>query len=181
MDGAFGRKQAEVEGGVNLEVLHVEPGGGAGDPRNKERGGGAEKCGLDGEDHIGIPRRLAQHDGQAAEHEGCEVRDALEAGGLLGDVKGSAVDDRLGGILHSAVFGPVELTAIVFADAPGGVVRGSSDDADLMAAGGEPGGHLACVLANAGEFGGVVEPVDQDSQTGCSPIDRGGRTDKRAT
>ena len=84
---------------------------------------------------------------------------AFEAGGLCGDVQGGAVDDGFAGVL----LGAVELVAVVLADAPGWVVRWCGNDADLVAAVGEPGGHLAGVFADASQLGGVVDAVDQDS------------------
>ena len=78
---------------------------------------GSEEGGLDGPDDLGLPEDLAEHDGEAAEHEGEEVSDALEAGGCFGDVEGGAVD---GGVARFDAIG----VAVVFADAPGGVVRG---------------------------------------------------------
>ncbi len=106
-----------------------------------------------------VPEALAQHDRQAAEHEGEKMHHALEAGGLLRDVEWGAIDDGLAGILFCAV----ELAAIVFADAPCGVVRRCGDDADFVATLGEPGCHLAGVFADACELGSVVDAVDQDS------------------
>ena len=162
VDGAVGGEQAEVEGGVDLEVLDVEPGGCAGGFGDEESERGAEEGGFDVEDDLWLPPGLAQHDGKAAEHEGEEVRHALEAGGFGRDVEGGAVDDGFAGDF----FGAVEGATVVFADAPGGIVRGSGDDADVVAAGCEPGGHFAGVFADAGKFGGVIETVDQDSQIG---------------
>lgn len=104
--------------------------------RDEEGEGSAEECGLDGEDDLGSPEGLTEHDGEASEHEGEEVRHALEAGGDGGDVEGGAVDDWLGWILFGSVFDAVEFAAVVFADAPRGVVRGGGDDADVVASGG---------------------------------------------
>jgi hypothetical protein len=66
----------------------------------------------------------------------------------------------LGGAPLEAVAGG----AVGRVDAPVGVVGRCGDDADLVAAGGEPGAHLGGVFADAGELGGVVEAVDKDSQ-----------------
>ena len=133
VEGAFGGQEAEIECGVDFEVLHVKPGGCAGGLGDEESDGRAEEGGLDGEDDVGLPEELLQDYGQAAEHEGDEMRDALEAGGLGGNVEGRAVDDGFGGVLASSVFGAVEFAAVVFADAPCGVVRGCCDDADFVA------------------------------------------------
>ena len=61
------------------------------------------------------------------------MQDSLEAGWLCRDVEGCSVDDGFCGVLALGVFGAVEGVAVVFADAPGGVVRGRCDDADFVA------------------------------------------------
>ena len=71
------------------------------------------------------------------------MNESLEAGGFFGDVEGSAEDFGVAGFGGEGV-------AVVFADAPGGVIRWSGDDVDLVALGGEPGGHFAGVFADAG-------------------------------
>jgi hypothetical protein len=136
VDGAIGGKKVEIEGSVNFEVLYVEPRGGPRCVSSEECDGGAEEGGFDGKDDLGLPEKLARNDWQAAEHEGSEVQDSLEAGGTGRDVKRGAVDDRLVRIFAVSVFSTVEGVAVIFADAPCGVVRGSSDDADFVASGG---------------------------------------------
>src|SRR5580704_9975142 len=103
VDGALGGEESEVECGVYFEVLHVEPGGCSGGIGDEESDGRAEEGGFDGEDDVGLPEGLAEHDGEAAEHEGYEVRYALEDGGFCGDVEGRAEDGGLGGILPGGV------------------------------------------------------------------------------
>ena len=70
VDGAFGGQEAEVECGVDFEVLYVEPGGCASGIGDEEGDGRAEEGGLDGEDDVGLPEGLTEHDREAAEHEG---------------------------------------------------------------------------------------------------------------
>ena len=84
------------------------------------------------------------------------MRDALEAGGFGGNVERRAEDDGSRRVVRSTaggVFGAVAAAAVVLADAPGGVVGRSGDDADFVTARGEPCGHLTGVLADAGELG----------------------------
>ena len=119
-------------------------------PGDEERDGGAEEGGLDGEDDVGLPEGWRSMTGRLPSMKEARCSDSLEAGGSGGDVEGGAVDDGLGGVLAGGVFGAVEGVAVVFADAPCGVVRGGGDDADFVASGGEPGGHLAGVFADAG-------------------------------
>ena len=166
VDGAFGGEEAEVEGGVDFEVLHVKPGGGSGGLGDEESERRAEEGGFYGEDDIRLPEGLAKHDGDAAEHEGCEVRYSLEAGGFFGDVEGATEDDWFAGNFFCAV----EFAAVIFVDAPCRVVRRRGDDADLMAARCEPVGQLAGIFADSGEFRGVVEPVDQNFQTSSCQV-----------
>ena len=87
------------------------------------------------------------------------MRYTLEAGWSLRYIKRCPVDRRLAG----SAFGAVELAAVVFADAPCGIVRWRGDDADFMPSRGKPGGHLTGVFADASKLGGVVDAVDQDS------------------
>ena len=47
----------------------------------------------------------------------------------------------------------VAAAAVVLVDAPGGVVGRGGDDADFVAARGEPCRHLAGVFADAGQLG----------------------------
>lgn len=136
VDGAFGGEEIEVEGGVYLEVLHMEPGGGSGGLCCEEGDWGAEEGGFDGEDDLRLPEELACDDGKAAEHEGGEMEDAFEAGGAGGDEERSAVDGGLGGIFSGGVFGAIEGVAVVFSDAPCRIVRGSGDHADFVASSG---------------------------------------------
>ncbi len=160
MDEAFGGKETEIEGGIYLEVVDVEPGGGAGGFGYEEGQGGTEEGGLYREDYIGPPEDLAEHDWEAAQHEGDQVGYPFEAGGFCGDVEGGAVDRGFAGL----ALGAIQLASVVFADAPGGVIRGGGDDPDFVASGGQPGGHLSGVLADTSQLGGVVDAVDQNSQ-----------------
>ena len=157
VDGAVGGEEAEVKGGVDFEVLDVEPGGGSGGVGDEEGEGGSEEGGLDGPDDLGLPEDLTEQGGEAAEGEGGEVNHALEAGGFFGDVERGAEDLWVAGLGFVGV-------AEVFADAPGGVVRGGGDDVEVVAPGGEPCGHFAGVFADAGELGGEVEAVDEDAE-----------------
>ena len=135
VNGAFGGEEAEIECRVDLEVLLMKPRGRTGGLGCEERDGGAEESGLDGEDDLGLPEELACDDRKAAEHEGREVQDSLEASGAGGNVERGAIDDGLSGVLTRDVFGAVEGIAVVFADAPGWVVRGCGDDTDFVASG----------------------------------------------
>jgi hypothetical protein len=54
---------------------------------------------------------------------------------------------------------------IVVADSPGGVVGWSRHHTDLVSVLREPDCHLAGIFAYSREFGRIVEPIDQDSQT----------------
>ena len=64
----------------------------------KSARGAQKKVGSTVKTTSGCQKSLAEHDGKAAEHEGGEMRDAFEAGGLGGDVEGRAEDDGLGGV-----------------------------------------------------------------------------------
>lgn len=160
MQEASGGEQAELEGCIDFKVLHVEPGGRTGGSGHEQGERGAEEGGLDGEDDVGAVKGLGEHNGKAAEHEGEEVRHALEAGGLLRHVERSATDERLSGGLLGSIAGA---GAVVLADVPGGVVGRRGYDTDLVASAGQPGGHLAGVLSDPGELRGIVEAVDQDA------------------
>ena len=129
MNGTVRGEQAEVECGIDLKVLYVEPRGSAGGLRNEECKRRAKEGRLDGEDDVGLPEALAKHDRQASEHEGTEVRHAIEASRFCRDVERSAIDDGFTG----ASFSGVELAAVIFAYAPCRVVRGCRNDSDLMA------------------------------------------------
>jgi len=153
-------KQTEVEGDIDLEVLDMKPAGGAGGAGDAEGEGHTEQGRLHGEDDLRAVQHLAQHDGNAAQHEGAEVGDALEARRLRGDVERGAMD---GGPPRGAL-GAVERAAIVVADAPGGIVGRCGNDADVVSALGQPRCHLTRVFANACELGSVVQAVDEDSQ-----------------
>ena len=61
VDGSLSGEEAEVEGGVYLEILHVKPGGSAGGLCGEQRDGSAEESGLDGEDDLGLPEELPQN------------------------------------------------------------------------------------------------------------------------
>ncbi len=84
VDRSSGGEEAEVEGGVDLEVLDVEPGGGVGEEGGEEGGGGGEEGGFDGDDDVGLRCGLAQDYWSAEKGEGGEVEEALEAGGVAG-------------------------------------------------------------------------------------------------
>ena len=88
--------------------------------------------------------------------------DPLDAGGMFRDVERSTVNRRLAG----CAFHVVPLAAVVGADLPGRVVGRRSDDTNLMSTERQPSCHLPRVLTDAGKLGGVVQPVDQDSQAG---------------
>ncbi len=131
MDGPLGGEETEVEGGVYLEVLDMKPGGRVGCPGDEERYRSAEEGWFDGEDDVGLPEGLTEQDGEAAEHEGCQVDHPLEAGGLGGDVEGATVDGGFVGGALDAVG-----VAVVLADAPRGVIGRRRDDVDVVATGG---------------------------------------------
>ena len=71
------------------------------------------------------------------------------------------MDQRLAG----GFLGSIPHAAIVFADAPRGIVGRSRDHTDFMATFSKPGRHFSRVLANPRQFRGIVESVDQNSQT----------------
>ena len=59
--------------------------------------------------------------------------------------------------------------AIAVMHPPLRIVGRRRDHADAVSAGGQPFGHLRAVLADAGQFGGVVDAVDQDLHARSRP------------
>ena len=87
---ALGFEQAKVEGGVDLKVLYVQPGLGAGQAGCEQGRDGAEQRRLDGEDDVRAPAALREHRDGAAECEAPQMQDALEPGDLLWDPQRAA-------------------------------------------------------------------------------------------
>ena len=182
VDGAVLGQEAKLEGSVDLEVLHVEPAGGGACLGDEEGQGRAEEGRLDGPDDLGVPGDLTQHDGQAANHEGEEMEDTLGSVGLLRNVERGAVNGRDKGIVFA--FDVEGLPAVLVPDTPCGVIGRRRHDPDVMPSCREPGRHLACVFANAGQLGRIVQPVDENAEAiwrwgvqtfpftcfGCRPI-----------
>ena len=180
VDRTLGWKQAELEGCVDFEVLHVKPTDGSCAPGDEESQRSAKEGGFYGENDVRLPEGFAEHDGEASEHEGNQMHDSLEACGLLGNVKRRSID----GGLPRRVLGSIPVTTIVVPDSPGWIIGRGSDHSDLVALLREPSSHLACIFANSRKLGSVVQTVDQNSQMlpfvgSCSavliPYDKQGR------
>jgi hypothetical protein len=131
VDGTLRGKEAQIEGGVHLKVLNMKPRGRIRCHGDEERYGGAEEGWFDCEHDVRRPEGLAEQDGEAAEHEGCEVGHPLEACGLGGDVEWATVD---GGFASSAL--DAVGVAVVVPNAPCGIVWRRGDNVDVVAAGG---------------------------------------------
>ena len=163
---SLGLEQAEVEGGVDLEVLHMKPGSGAADAGGKQRRDGAEQGRLDGEDDVRFPAALPQHGDRTAERKAGQVQHALEAGDLRRHPQGAAQKlDAVDGLA------PVAPGRVAGADAPLRVVGRRADNLDLVPALHEPARHLAGVLADADGLGWRVQPVDEDAHWGLDGLD----------
>ena len=169
VNGASGREKAEVEGGVDFEVLHVEPGGGVGESGEQKSDRCGEERGLDGENDVGLPVRLAEAGTEAGKGERAEMQHALEARRAGRDVEGAAVDGEVG----QRVLGRAAI-AEGRVNAPGRVVGRRGDDVNVVAAAGEPEGHFAGVLTDAGELRREVEAVDEDLQGAPFSVSWGG-------
>lgn len=161
--GASGREQVELESGGHLEVLNMQPGGCTGDGGDEQRDGGGEEGGFDGEDNLRSPKDLTQHDREAAESEGEEMQQAGAAAGVSRHPEWRSVDCGRGWLrtVSRPLFGSIEAATVVVVNTPARVVGRSGDNADLMAATSKPDRHFAGVLADAGEFGRVVETVHE--------------------
>ncbi len=121
----------------------------------------SEKSRLHRKDHVRLPEALPKHHRQAAKHEGEQMHHALEAGGL-GRERRAACGTTSGSPGLRSV--PVELAAVVFADAPGRVIgRRCRRARTSWPRRAKPGCHLAGVFTDACQFWGVVEAVDQNS------------------
>ena len=77
------------------------------------------------------------------------------------DIQGRSINHRLA----RRPFRAIRRAAVIVADTPCWIVGRGSDYADLVSTLREPGRHLTRILANSGKFRGVVQSVDQDSQT----------------
>ncbi len=125
----------------------------------KSASGAPKKVGSTVKTMSGLRKASASMTGRLPSMKEKRCDHTFEAGGTLRDIKRGATDDGRPGRALSAIDGP----PVVIADAPGGIVGWRGDDANLVAPGREPCGHLTRVLADAGKLGSVVQAVDQDS------------------
>src|ERR1039457_2956183 len=161
MERPLSWKEAEFEGSINFKILDVQPASGAGTLPNEQREGRAKKSRLDSEDHFRLPEHLAQHHRKASQHEGDEMHYSLDTRRPRWDIQGRSINHRLA----RRPFRAIRRAAVIVADTPCWIVGRGSDYADLVSTLREPGRHLTRILANSGKFRGVVQSVDQDSQT----------------
>ncbi len=148
--------QAQIERGVHLVVLNVQPASGAPQGGKRHRRGRAHQGRLHHPHHVGFPAPLGPQHRQAAQGEAGQVQQALEAAGLVRHPQRRAHHTHalpgLAAVLAGAVAGP---------HLPGRVVGWRGDDAHLVPCMGQPLRHLAGVLADAGEFGGEIDAVEK--------------------
>ena len=151
-------KQAQLVGGVDLEVLDVQPRARAREPgREPARRRAEQRRGHDEHD-LRPPADELEQNRQARKSEARQVQDAAQTCGPGRNPDRAAVDGQAGG----RTLGLVATGVVAVADAPRGVVGRCAHHRYLVAAPHQLGRHLARVLADAGELGREVEGEKND-------------------
>ena len=151
-------QDSQLERGVDLEVLHMQPGSGAARPRRDEGRQERQQRRLHRDHDLWAPTRLPQQHRQARERVAEGVERARRATGPPGNPGWAAPHvHTLQGRARIARSG------VAVADAPGRVVRRGRHDPHLMPALRQPLHHLGVVLADRDQLRRVVGRVQQDA------------------
>src|SRR6185437_12520185 len=151
-------QQAEIKRRFYFEIFHIEPGGGAAQAGREQRRGRGEQGRSHAHDHLRAPAGMSEHDTRAAGGKAGQMEETGNAGGAGGNpCRASPDGDAI-----------ADLTAIGPAAVPGShlpvrIERRRGDHAHVVAVGSKPLGHHAGVFASSGQFGMVIDAVDEDA------------------
>src|SRR5665213_92350 len=163
-DGAGMVDDAKPGGGVDLEVLDMQPRLGAGEARSGQRRRRRQQGRRDGHHQIGpLKRYSGKQRRQARRREGAEVQDAAPAGDAARHIERAADDSAA--LPALALPNPVAPAA---AAAPFRVIRAGRNDGDGVALGREPGRHLARIASDAGDLRREIDPDDENTHGVCA-------------
>ncbi len=151
-------EQAQFESGVHLEVLHVQPCGGAGQARGEPAGRRGEQRRRDDEHQRGPTRHQAHQYRKARRGEAREMQQARQAAEALRQPHRAAHHREA----RLSLLARVRLVGVPARQVPFRVVRRRAHHHDLVPAANELVGHLARVLADPRELGRKVHAKQDD-------------------
>ena len=152
------RQKMQIERGIEFEILDMQPGQRAPEPRRGQSRRRDKRRRLHHEDHIRAPEHARPfRRRRTGQGETREMQNPPQAGRPARDIERAAHHPHA---VHD--FPPPPPFRIAGRDLPGRVIGGCGDRAHAMSACGEPGRHVAREPADAGHLGGEIQTVDKN-------------------